>query len=333
MAEPQPPHIDLLLTSPRVAAGLLSHAAWLAVTEADQVWCADPADPTAVAIADARADVRAVSVEPAALARSLIEASAAHRVLWVGSADGDPGLTDALAAELSRIAGGPGPVPAVEVIVGSHDVPGARLLDVVAVMDQLRSPGGCPWDAEQTPQTLAPYLLEECHEALEAIEQGNVPDMLEELGDVLLQVVFQARIAADGPGAFDIDDIAAGLVDKLIRRHPHVFAEPTDTGPATAAEVEHQWQRLKAVEKQRTSLADGIPLALPALARAAKLVGRLRRSTLSPAAQAQAVAATGDPLADRLLAEVLGYDGDPEAVLRAAVRTVEGRIRALEAAG
>ena len=111
-------------------------------------------------------------------------------------------------------------------MVGSIDPPGARLLDAVDVMDRLRSPGGCPWDAEQTTDSLKRYLLEEAYEAYETIEEGDLDALRDELGDVLLQVLFHARIAsegAEGP-AWDIDDVAANLVAKLVRRHPHVFA-------------------------------------------------------------------------------------------------------------
>src|SRR5204863_523476 len=135
---------------------------------------------------------------------------------WIGSPDGDPGLTDALAELLSRraIDGMP---PEVELVAASHDVPGARLLDLVAVMDRLRSPGGCPWDARQTHASLLPYLLEESHEVMEAVETlpmtGNREHLREELGDLLLQVMFHARIAQEDPQApFGIDEVAAGIV-------------------------------------------------------------------------------------------------------------------------
>ena len=131
-------------------------------------------------------------------------------------------------------------------------------------MDRLRSPGGCPWDAEQTHESLVPYLIEEAHEAVEAIESGDRAHMAEELGDVLLQVVFHARVAQEHPEApFDIDDVAGGIVEKLVRRHPHVFA---DVDADTAAEVAANWEQIKAAEKAgRTSVLDGIPAGLPAL--------------------------------------------------------------------
>ncbi len=198
--------------------------------------------------------------------------------VWFGSADGDPGLTDALAEHLARraVAGRP---PEVELLPGSYDLPGARLLDLVAVMDRLRSPGGCPWDAEQTHHSLLPYLLEETHEVIEAVEgTGTVggPDrehLLEELGDLLLQVVFHARIAQEDTEApFGIDEVAAAIVAKLVRRHPHVFADVEVTG---AEEVSVNWEQIKAAEKRREHVFEGIPASLPALARAQKMLDRL----------------------------------------------------------
>jgi XTP/dITP diphosphohydrolase len=160
----------------------------------------------------------------------------------------------------------------------SYDLPGARLLDLVAVMDRLRA--DCPWDREQTHRSLATYLLEESYETLEAIESGDVAHLREELGDLLLQVVFHARIAAErGSGGFDIDDVARGIAEKLVYRHPHVFA---GLEVADAAEVDRNWEALKAAEKQRSSPVEGIPLALPALAYAEKVVGRLSKAGVLP---------------------------------------------------
>lgn len=149
---------------------------------------------------------------------------------------------------------------------------GERLIDLVDVMDRLRSPGGCPWDARQTHQSLVEYLLEEAYETLEAIEGGESNHLREELGDLLLQVVFHARIAQDeADEGWDIDAVADGIITKLIRRHPHVFA---DTQAETAAEVEANWHALKAAEKGRASVTEGIPEALPALLRAHKVLSR-----------------------------------------------------------
>lgn len=156
----------------------------------------------------------------------------------------------------------PGPVPSSE-----H---GDRLLDLVRVMARLRGPGGCPWDAEQTHASLARHLLEETHETLDAIDAGDRERLRDELGDVLLQVVFHAQMAADD-GVWDVDDVARGIVEKLIRRHPHVFGDVEVKG---ASEVLVNWERIKADEKGEQALEDDIPETLPALARAAKVQRR-----------------------------------------------------------
>ena len=207
--------------------------------------------------------------------------------------------------------------------------PGERLLEAVEVMDRLRSPGGCPWDAEQTHESLVPYLIEEAHEAAEALETGDRAAVREELGDVLLQVVFHARVAAEHEQApFDVDDVAADLVAKLVRRHPHVF-DPAHEGVANAEGVQVGWDAIKAAEKGRASVLDGIPAALPALARADKVVGRLDRTGLGPTADAP----VGDALVDDLLQLVrrARADGrDAEGALRAGVRVLEQRARQAE---
>jgi tetrapyrrole methylase family protein / MazG family protein len=145
------------------------------------------------------------------------------------------------------------------------------ILDLIRVMARLRGPGGCPWDAEQTPQTLAKDLLEETHELLAAIDAGDSDEIREELGDLLLQVVFQSQMAAD-EGEWDVDDVAEGLVRKLIGRHPHVFGDVEVSG---AAEVLVNWERLKSQERGGRLPVDAeIPASLPALARAAKVQRR-----------------------------------------------------------
>jgi XTP/dITP diphosphohydrolase len=252
---------------------VLTRDAWAALSGAVHVWAA-PDEPQAEAIAEAGVEVvtRDRSDVPS-LARDLVTAAATGTAVWIGSADGDPGLNEAVATEVSRL---PEP-PDVEVIVGSYDLPGARLLDVVAVMDRLRSPGGCPWDAQQTHESLVPYLLEEAHEAIEALESGDTDHMREELGDLLLQIAFHARVAEEHPSApFDIDDVAGGLVEKLVRRHPHVFA---DVDAQTPDAVEANWETIKAAEKEhRLHPLEGVPVSLPALARAEKYVSRLERN-------------------------------------------------------
>lgn len=139
-----------------------------------------------------------------------------------------------------------------------------RLVEVVA---RLRAPDGCPWDREQTLKTIEPFTLEEVYEVFEAIDADDTPGISEELGDLLLQVVLYAQIAAD-EGKFDLIPVISGITDKLIRRHPHVFGE----GQAhTADQVLRNWEQIKQQEKQRNSALDGVPLALPALARAVRL--------------------------------------------------------------
>ena len=311
--------LSLLLSTPRIAPGLLSREAWSTIERAGQVLGRDADEPQLLAIEDAGVSATALGdVHPAELARLLVDRATEVDVVWVGSSDGDPGLTDALAAEVSRR----DDPPEVEMLVGSYDVPGSRLLDLVAVMDRLRSPGGCPWDAQQTHESLVPYLLEEAHEAVEAIESGDRAHMAEELGDLLLQVVFHARVAQEHPDApFGIDDVAGGIVEKLVRRHPHVFA---DVDADTAAEVSANWEQIKAEEKAgRTSALDGIPAGLPALARADKAASRLHRAGLSALAEQ---AAGGTAVGARLMALVLearGRGEDPEAALRAVVRALE----------
>ncbi|GAA2146732.1 nucleoside triphosphate pyrophosphohydrolase [Kitasatospora kazusensis] len=261
----------LLTTTHRVAPGLLSWPAWEALRGAARVLAADPAHPQLPAVRQAGVTVELVERGSApALARLL---TGAGSVVWLGSPDGDPGLTDALARIAVEDAG---QVPEIEVLPGSYDLPGARLLDLVSVMDRLRSPGGCPWDAEQTHASLVKYLVEEAFELVEAIEEGDRETLREELGDVLLQVFFHSRIAEEhAEDPFTIDDVAGDIVEKLMYRHPHVFG---DVEAAGTAEVEANWEQLKAAEKQRESVLDGVPAGLPALAYAAKLVSRVRRA-------------------------------------------------------
>jgi NTP pyrophosphatase (non-canonical NTP hydrolase) len=162
----------------------------------------------------------------------------------------------------------------------TDDRPGAALLRLVDVMDTLRV--SCPWDARQTHESLAPHLLEECYEALDALESGDPAALRDELGDVLLQVVFHARIAAeatDGTG-YTIDDVADGIVAKLIRRHPHVFADVTVSGPE---EVKQNWDAIKAAERAEAagapvSVLDTVPLGQPALSLAAQFQRRAERA-------------------------------------------------------
>ena len=185
--------------------------------------------------------------------------------------------------------------PAVPVRGDDPVVPGAALLDLVAVMDRLRSE--CPWDARQTHESLVPYLLEETYETLEAIERHDLTELRGELGDVLLQVLFHARIAAertDGTG-FNIDDVARGIADKLVRRHPHVFGDVSVSG---ADDVKRNWETIKAEERAAagngpSSALDGVPMAQPALSLAAQLQRRAH-SAGAPDDLAELAADDGD---------------------------------------
>lgn len=231
--------------------------------------------------------------------------------------------------------------------------------DLVAVMDRLRSPGGCPWDAQQTHASLLPYALEEVYEVVEAVESGDRDALREELGDLLLQVVFHARLATEHPtDPFDIEDVAAGIAAKLRRRHPHVFGDQATEGatdeateatngaagagagagePADGGDLHRRWDEAKRVEKGRASALDGIPHAMPALARAEKVAGRGRRAGLPVDAVAGRLTAepgAGGGVGRRLLALALEAQAaglDAEAELRAAVRELEAALRAAEA--
>lgn len=213
----------------------------------------------------------------------------------------------------------------------TEPVPGAALLDLVAVMDRLRSPGGCPWDAEQTHESLLQYLLEECYETIEAVESQDRAHLQEELGDLLLQVVFHARIAAEHRDApFDIDDVAAGIANKLRRRHPHVFAGVAVSG---TAEVEANWEALKAAEKGRASAMDGVPTAQPALALAAKLQRRAKSAGMGPSPVVADLPEDADVGAAlfAVVAAAVERGLDPEAELRRAARAFAAAVRRDEA--
>ena len=209
--------------------------------------------------------------------------------------------------------------------------PGAALLDAVAVMDRLRSPGGCPWDAEQTHRSLLRYLVEECYELHQAIEDGDAAAVREELGDVLLQVLFHARVAAEGSDElggkrFDVDDVASDLVAKLVGRHPHVFAGTERI--ETAERQERRWEELKRAEKQRGSSVDGVATGQPAVALAAKLTSRTARAGLPPD-----LLPAGDGVGERLFATAAAatLDGDdPEAALRTTARRFADDVRSAE---
>lgn len=228
---------------------------------------------------------------------------------------------------------GPSPDPA--------NVPGRRLVDLVQVMDTLRVQ--CPWDARQTHASLTPHLLEETYEAVDALSSGDPAAVREELGDVLLQVVFHARVAqerTDGTG-YTIDDVADGIISKLTRRHPHVFGDVTVSGPD---EVKQNWDQIKAAERAAAgdgapvSALDGVPMSQPALSLAAQLLRRAGRAG-APAelAEAAEVDGTAEPVSDlgwqllALVAEAQAAGLDPELELRAAARAYADRVRDWEA--
>ena len=305
------PRVVLVETSARTPPGCLTWPAWQAL-HAGPVLLTDGPHPQVAALMAAGVTLEPQPPAPAAELAGLLlsRAGADGRVTWLAGPDGEPDLLRELGLRA---------VP-VEVVPGSPDVPGARLLDVVAVLDRLRSPGGCPWDARQTHTSLMPYLLEEVYEAYEALETGDTGALREELGDVLLQVVLHARLAAEqGTDGFDVDDVAGDLVDKLVRRHPHVFAG------AQADDLEASWETLKQAEKPRRSVTDGVPMGQPALSLARTLQSRGARlgSPLPPY----------DGLGGQLWALVgrCREQGlDPEAELRAVARAYRDRLAELE---
>ncbi|WP_406058937.1 nucleoside triphosphate pyrophosphohydrolase [Streptomyces sp. NBC_01077] len=317
MTSESPGRIVLLTASHRVAPGLLSWPAWQALHGADRVLCPDEHHPQLPYLREAGVAVE--HLRPTA--EELVEACAGGRtVLLLPSGEGDRALTDGLA----RLAGsGRLTMPDLELLPGSYDLPGARLLDLVQIMDRIRRE--CPWSSRQTHKELTRYGIEEAYELVEAIENGDRDELREELGDVLLQVVFHARIAEDDPEEpFSVDDVAGTLVEKLIHRHPHVFG---DEKAETPDEVRAHWLRTKAIEKQRESVTDGVPLGQPGLALAAKLGGRVRTAGLAvPLPAGEGIGY--DLLALAVRAEAEGVD--PEASLRAAAKTYRDAIRASE---
>jgi MazG family protein len=296
------PRVVLVETSDALP-GLLPFQAWDALGTASEVWLRDvEAHPSAPHLYYAGLDLR--TVEPAQLdradldlsrpgsptdrrlAKALLAIAARQEAAVYLLGPEDDGLAKALA----------GMAPAhdaeIELVFLAQQPAGSELLRLVDVMRQLRDPAtGCPWDLEQDHATLRRYLVEETYELLHAIEEEDDAELQEELGDVLLQVVFHAQVARDR-GAFTIDDVARGIADKLVRRHPHVFA---DGDASTAAEVQEHWDRLKGEEKDRTGPFDGVPAAGPGL----HLLETLQRK----AAKRGLPAAADDP-ADRLRGRV-----------------------------
>jgi len=286
--------LTVLVTSPRVAPGLLSWQAWEVLRSADVV-LAPPGHQQLPALDAAGIRCEIVTEVPDA-------------GVWLAPPGAD--------------------VPAgARVVDGSHDLPGAHLLDLVVTMDRLRAE--CPWDAQQTHISLAPHLLEEPYEALEALESGDLDAFREELGDVLLQVIFHARIADD----FNIDDVADIIVEKLVRRHPHVFGSVT---VADAEEVKRNWDTIKKQERSERSVVpgpastlDGVPFGQPALALAAQLQRRAVRAGIPE----DLAIVDGDDIGAELFGLVTKARRaglDPELELRAAARRYRDGVRGWE---
>src|SRR3954451_16638982 len=296
-----PGRIVLLVTSPRLPAGLLSAAAW-DVVRAYPVLTATDGDT----VAALRAAGATVTIGPAD-EQTLLDAVATHgTVVWLAGPAGDEDLARRLGLRLAREPA----LAELELMYGSWDPPGARLLDAVAVIDRLVSPRGDPWERQQTHRSLATYLLEEAYEAYDAIDADDLDALREELGDVLLQVVLHGRLAEELPDdrRWNVDDVAGTLVEKMVRRNPHVFAGEQ---VADIDEIIENWERIKKAEKARGSAMDGIALAQPALALAAKILQRVERAGV----QVPLPATPPPPGAPDPCAPALGgaYTGSPAA--------------------
>ncbi|WP_250028467.1 MazG family protein [Paractinoplanes maris] len=337
--------IVLLVTSPRLPAGLLTAAAW-DVLRAHPVFTAAESEQTA-ALRSSGVPVTVIDSDPERLLAELTKAASEPRtseprtsepgasepghsaagsgdaaVVWLAGPAGDESFARTLGLRLAREPA----LAELELMYGSWDPPGARLLDAVAVMDRLVSPGGDPWKRAQTHRTLAPYLLEESYEAYDAIEAGDTDALREELGDVLLQIVLHARLAEElgEDEAWTVDDVAGGLVDKMVRRNPHVFA---GTEVADIEEITENWDRIKKAEKSRDSVLDGIATSQPALALAAKILQRTHRAGLDVRLP------DGPGIGARLLrivAEARAGDEDAEQELRRAALEYAEDVRAEE---
>ncbi len=345
------PRLVLIETSAALP-GLLPPVAYQSLGEVHRILARDPAQhPSVPALAAAGftveaatpaapGEVRGMNLMSAAgsagdtrLARGVLDALADGDIAYL-QGPGDEGFGRTLGMEAAKVGG-------VEIefvfLVGAPR--GLELLRLVEVMAALRHPDtGCPWDLEQDHQTLARHLLEESYELLDAIESGDDAHIAEELGDVLLQVVFHAQVAFDR-GAFGIDEVATGIADKLVRRHPHVFA---DADAATPEEVQANWDQLKAEEKpERTGPFDGIPTALPALMLADELQRKASRQGFAWGSGDQVVAkvreeldevlaADPDEVADEvgdLLQAVVGLARHLDVDAETALRGATGRFR------
>jgi XTP/dITP diphosphohydrolase len=320
------PRIVLLVTSPRLPAGLFTATAW-DLLRAHHVLAAAETPVTGAV----RGGGATVQIGEASVAELIAAATEHGTVVWLAGPAGDPDLARELGLRLAREPG----LVELELVYGSWDPPGARLLDAVAVIDRLVSPGGDPWKRSQTHASLAQYMLEEAYEAYDAIDAGNLAALREELGDVLLQVLLHARLAEELPEAerWTIDDVAADFVAKMVRRNPHVFA---GVAVADVDEIVANWERIKRDEKARESALDGIAMSQPALSLAAKVLTRVERAGLAvPAPQSPDAVDTSD--AEALGAALLGIVAaaqaaglDAEAALRRATLAHAETIRAAE---
>ncbi|MGC4876163.1 nucleoside triphosphate pyrophosphohydrolase [Micromonospora sp. DT43] len=317
--------IVLLVTSPRLPAGLLTSAAWDVVRQHPVLAGAESELTTAVRQAGAE-----VTVVDGPATQPLLDTVAAHgAAVWLAGPAGDESLARELGLRLAREPG----LAELELMYGSWDPPGARLLDAVAVLDRLASPGGDPWKRAQTHRSLAGYLLEESYEAYDAMVSDDTDSLREELGDVLLQVVLHARLAEDLPEGerWTIDDVAGGLVDKMIRRNPHVFA---GAEAGTLEEITANWERIKRVEKARDSVLDGVAFSQPALALATQILDRAARNGLTtplpnPDAEPDDEAKLGATLLT-MVAKAREANLNPEAALRKTTLTQAQKIRETE---
>jgi XTP/dITP diphosphohydrolase len=327
--------LTVLLSSPRVAPGLLTWQAWSALRAASRVLAGSAGHPQLPALTAAGVipEIVELPADVAGQSAFLSAAVAAQGpVVWLAPpGDGaDAGLLAGLSAAGIQ----------VRVLNGAQEPPGAHLLDLVSIMDTLRV--SCPWDREQTHASLVRYLLEEAYEAVETVEAGDLASLREELGDVLLQVMFHARIAAertDGTG-FTVDDVADAIVTKLVRRHPHVFGDVSVSG---ADDVTRNWEAIKAAERATgdgpASALAGVPFGQPALALAAQLQRRAQRAGFPAELAAPDLAVPGGSgdggrLGAELFALVAqaGEAGlDPELELRAAARRYADLVRRWEA--
>ena len=308
--------LTVLVSSPRVAPGLLTWQAWAALRGASRVLAGSAGHPQVPALTASGVipEVVEASFDAGPLAAFLSDACTDGPVVWLAppGESVDPVL-------LSSVT-----VP-VTVLHGSHDLPGSHLLDAVAVMDRLRV--SCPWDREQTHSSLVPYLLEEAYEAVETVETGDLASLRGELGDVLLQVLFHARIAAERPDGFTVDDVADALAAKLIRRHPHVFAS---VSVSSADDVSANWEEIKKAERAAAatdgsapSVLDGVPFGQPALSLAAQVQRRAERAGMLVEPGSDGLG--GDLM--RLVAQARAAGLDPELELRAAARRLADQVR------